>query len=285
MLFRSNILSERTSSRLGMRPYDSISIMFADIVGFTSQMHSQELSRLLEVVGDYFEEISSIIEEDNGLVDKYIGDCIMALWIDRQAHALSVCQAACNCQNKMIELREMWREQGLPELQIRIGINSGNALVGNCGSSRRLNFTALGDSVNCAQRLEALNKEFGTNILIGEETFELVKHAFVCEYVAYVAVRGRNNNPIRVYRPICPREEADQDTIAIEDKLMTARDAFLNYSFSEAIDHYKAVKSLLLSSQRTHQSYFFVDRMISLAESNIDNGVCSPQPLHEIFGE
>jgi adenylate cyclase len=156
--------------------------------------------RVIELLGDYLSEMSNLIEREQGTIDKFIGDGIMAFWNAPKPvpeHAMAACRAALACQRRLAELRAAPRPGGLP-LEARIGLNSGAVLVGNIGSRDRLNYSAVGDPVNVASRLEALNKLYGTRIMLGEETAALVRDRAILRELDRVAVYGRTGGA-RVY--------------------------------------------------------------------------------------
>jgi adenylate cyclase len=150
-----------------------VTVLFSDIRGFTTiseKLDAQELAGLLNA---YLTDMTKIIFRHQGTLDKYIGDAVMAIWgapFDAPDHAAKCCAAAAEMLSKLADLQKDWRARGYPELDIGIGINTGIASVGNMGSSLRYGYTALGDSVNLASRLEGLNKEYGTRIVVSEST-------------------------------------------------------------------------------------------------------------------
>jgi adenylate cyclase len=150
-----------------------VTVLFSDIRGFTTiseKLDAQELAGLLNA---YLTDMTKIIFRHQGTLDKYIGDAVMAIWgapFDAPDHAAKCCQAAVDMLSKLIDLQKDWRARGYPDLDIGIGINTGTASVGNMGSSLRYGYTAMGDSVNLASRLEGLNKEYGTRIVVSEFT-------------------------------------------------------------------------------------------------------------------
>jgi len=172
----------------------NITIFFSDIRGFTpiaEQLNPEDLVRLLN---DYLSEMTSIIRKDQGLVDKYMGDAIMAFWgapLDQPNHAIMACSSSLQMMDKLKELQKKWKNEGIPSFDIGIGINSGHAIVGNMGSSKRFDYTAIGDNVNLASRIEGLNKFFGTNIIITENTHKVIKNNFESRKLDIVKVKGK----------------------------------------------------------------------------------------------
>ncbi len=175
-----------------------LTVMFADVVGFT-KISERMGTAVIGVISSYLDVVSSTVESNGGTVDKYIGDAVMALWgaprLDAD-QARNACRAALDA-SKAVRDSGITDDRGEP-LQVRIGLHSGVAVVGNIGSSRRLNYTAIGDTVNLASRLEGVNKVFGTSILISEETRIAAGETFVTRELAEVSVVGRAE-PIRIH--------------------------------------------------------------------------------------
>ena len=124
-------------------------------------------------MNEYLSEMSKIVLDEGGTIDKYEGDLIMAFFgapMPEEDHAERACRAAVKMQLRMGELRDLWENRGYPELRVRIGLNSGSAIVGNMGSDIRFNYTAMGETVNLAARLESENKELGTYTLVSDYT-------------------------------------------------------------------------------------------------------------------
>lgn len=175
-----------------------LTVMFADVAGFT-KISERMGTAVIEVISSYLDVVSGTVESNGGTVDKYIGDAVMALW---GAPRLDADQARNACLAALAAIDAV-RDSGLTDdrgapLQVRIGLHSGIAVVGNIGSNRRLNYTAIGDTVNLASRLEGVNKVFGTSILISEETRVAAGNGLVTRELAEVSVLGRAE-PIRVH--------------------------------------------------------------------------------------
>ncbi|KAJ3006002.1 hypothetical protein HKX48_000346 [Thoreauomyces humboldtii] len=172
----------------------SLSIFFSDIANFTTIAESMSPQQLVLVMSEYLSEMSSIILESQGIVDKFIGDAVMAFWnapLYLDEHAIVACDAALKSQERLKQMRADWLEKGYPEIRARIGLNTGPALVGNLGSPTRLNYTCLGDTVNLASRLEELNKRYHTSIIVSDAVRDQVHEYFVLRPLDYVAVKGK----------------------------------------------------------------------------------------------
>jgi adenylate cyclase len=168
-----------------------VTIMFADVAGFTglSERLGQEI---VPVIGAYLDAVSRAVEAEGGTVDKFIGDAVMAFWgapTSDEEHAYRACRGALAALGAIAECG-VKDDAGKP-LRVRIGLNGGDALIGNVGSATRLNYTAIGDVVNVASRLEGANKLYGTSIIIGEATRRAAGRRIVAREIDRVAVLGR----------------------------------------------------------------------------------------------
>jgi len=180
-----------------------ITIMFSDIRGFTSiseQLDAQELALFLN---HYLSEMSRIVFKNNGTLDKYIGDAVMAFWgapYEEPGHATKACNAALDMMARLRDLQKQWEAQGKPRLEIGIGLNTGVASVGRMGSALRKAYTALGDSVNLSSRLEGLNKDYATHIVVSESTYEQAKDdGFLFRELDLLRVKGKLQ-PVTIYQ-------------------------------------------------------------------------------------
>ncbi|STX29675.1 guanylate cyclase [Legionella beliardensis] len=177
--------------------HQTITILFSDIKDFTKIAETISPKQLMVHLSEYFQLMTEAVISHQGTLDKYIGDAIMALWntpTPDKKHALHACRTAVHMMEKAAELNIKNQKLKLPEFIIRISINTGDAIVGNVGSGDRLNFTALGDAVNLASRLEAMNKIYHTQIIVSQSTFEQVKQYFSFRFLDKVAVRGKQES-------------------------------------------------------------------------------------------
>jgi adenylate cyclase len=164
--------------------------------GFTTFSESVEPEVLSRVITEYLDAMTAVVFELGGTVDKFVGDAVMAIWnapLDDPDHARHACEAAIAMQAALRQLSDRWESEGLPRQYMRIGINTGPASVGNMGSSRRFAYTALGDAVNLAARLEPLNNEYGTRMCISQATLDAAggRDAFLVRHLDLVAVKGK----------------------------------------------------------------------------------------------
>jgi class 3 adenylate cyclase len=157
-----------------------LTVFFSDIADFTTISEQLGVERLSQQLGSYFEGMTRTILAAHGSVDKFIGDAVMAFWgapRPLEDHAAHACRAALACQRTLDALTPQWREAGLPPMHTRIGLSTGDAVVGNMGYFERLSYTAIGDTVNLASRLESLNKFYGTKNIISEHTNDRANQA------------------------------------------------------------------------------------------------------------
>ena len=181
-----------------------MSVLFSDIRGFTTLSHRLEPQALVALLNEYLTAMTELVFRHDGVLDKYIGDAIMAFWnapLDQPDHAERACATALDMIARLKELQADWERRGVPKLELGIGINSGPMVVGNLGSRQRLAYTVLGDAVNVAARLEGLSKEYGTRVVVGEATRQAAGEAFVFRSLDVVAVVGRDE-PLAVYEVV-----------------------------------------------------------------------------------
>ena len=171
-----------------------LTIMFCDLEDFSTQAEHLTPEALLGQMSIYFEQVSRAIAEEQGTVDKFIGDGIMAFWgapAPLLDHVLRACAGAVRAARRMEQVNEVWRAKGRPTFRVRIGLHSAEVLIGNVGSSDRFSYTVMGDGVNVASRLEGLNKVFGTTICISDSVFAAAGPAIVARPLRRVQVKGR----------------------------------------------------------------------------------------------
>jgi adenylate cyclase len=231
-----------------------LTVLFTDIVGFTGL--SERLGDgIVPVLSDYLELASTAISTRNGTIDKFIGDAVMAFWgapTPNNRHAVDACAAALEFRRRLGQRRA---EPGVP-LRMRVGINTGRMLVGNIGSSERLSYTVIGDAVNVASRLEAVNKRYGTEILIGEDTRAAAGDAILVRRLDWVAVYGRVQG-LAVYELL---GMADQDALQ-SPEWVTAYEAGLDaYARRDWVDAIELFESAITIRGDDLPSRIFLER-------------------------
>jgi class 3 adenylate cyclase len=178
-----------------------VSILLSDIRGFTALSEQLEAEELVRFLNTHFSAMIEIIFEYEGTLDKFMGDAILALFgapLSHEDDPLRSVRAAIAMQAKLRELNEIWAVGGKNRVKMGIGISTGEVIVGNIGSEKRLEYTAIGEDVNYAQRIEALTKELPADILISEQTYEETKEHIIAEKFGPLTIRGKKE-PISVY--------------------------------------------------------------------------------------
>jgi len=187
-----------------------VTLLFSDVQGFTSISEKLPAEQVVNILNEYLEQMASVVFANDGVLDKYIGDGLMAWWggivvpgipEDTARDAWHAVKTAIEMQMKMEVLQKKWLSEGIVPLVIRIGVNSGEAIIGNIGSSQKMDYTAIGDTVNLASRLEGQNKEFNTHMMISESTYQLVKDRVKVRFLAVTKVKGKEEG-VRVYELI-----------------------------------------------------------------------------------
>jgi len=209
-----------------------ISILFSDIAGFTPFSEKLTPEELVSKLNEYLTVMTEIILKHGGTLDKYIGDAIMAFWgapLEISDHASRATKAALEMQAAI---------DRFPELATRIGIHTGSAVVGNIGSEQRFNYTAMGDVVNLASRLEGLNKYFGTRVLVSESTKKHLGADTICKRLGMVRVKGRLE-PIDIFEPIGASADVPPERIKAIDSIEKGIDLFSQGNYEEALKSFE----------------------------------------------
>jgi len=220
---------------------------FSDIAAFSSFSEQLEATALVHFLNQYLTEMSDIILKHGGTIDKYEGDAIVAFFgapMDMQDHALNCVLAAMEQQEALQRLRKQWAEEGYPELNIRIGMNTGPMVVGNMGTQTYMNYTMMGDHVNLAARLEGVCKVYRVPILMSKDSYTQIRERVAARFVDRVQVVGREE-PVDVYEPLGKRDEIQPEVIQRSREYEKAWSMMHKRHFSEAI------KILL----RLHEAY------------------------------
>ena len=226
-----------------------ITSFFSDVAGFTAISEALAPEELVNLLNEYLSEMTDIILSSGGTLDKYEGDAIIAFWnapLDQTDHALRACRAAMSCQKRLGELQSRFQEKYGRSVSARIGLNSGDAVVGNMGSGRRFDYTAMGDTINLAARLEGACKQYRVPVLIGEETFRRVKGEIAAREVDIVRVVGKAK-PVAVYEIIAEKDllaPAEAERLKAYDQ---AREAYKSRDWRRAESLFGAIKGDALS--------------------------------------
>jgi adenylate cyclase len=214
-----------------------VTVFFADIAGFTTiseQNPPEETARMLHIVLD---SLTEVVIEEKGVIDKYIGDCVMAFWgapVHTGNDEINACRAALHCIAQLNSINEGFQKEGIPRISIRIGIHSGDAIAGNLGSTRLFDYTVVGDTVNTASRLESVNKVFRTGIITSEKTIEKTGDLFLARELGLIEVKGKRE-PVRIYELMAESGHAGED---LKEKAALFHEALALYRqerFTDAI--------------------------------------------------
>ncbi len=187
-----------------------VSVLFSDIRGFTSMSEKMSAEEVMTNLNEYFSAMEPIVRKHNGIINKFIGDAVMAIFgepIHDENHAQNAVLCGLEMLQKVQELNKQWEEEGKQKIEIGIGINTGEVFVGNIGSEKRMEYTVIGDTVNLASRLESYNKTFNTKMLISASTFEESKNIVEAREITDVEIRGKANK-ITIYDIIKLQNEA-----------------------------------------------------------------------------
>jgi adenylate cyclase len=235
------LISEGTEAKLG-GDIRFMTVMFTDLAGFTG-MSERMGSRIIPLLSRYFDSVSVQVQAHGGTIDKFIGDAVMAFWgapkMNAQ-HAVDCCRAALGCQRAVREA-DLRDDAGRP-VKIRIGINSGDMLVGNIGSEVRLNYTVIGDAVNIASRLESTNKQYGSDIIIGPETRRLAGNRILVRELDRLAVYGRAGG-LQIYELLAMAGE-ETDASGWIGHYESGLAAYRAQDFAGAIGHFQQALDL-----------------------------------------
>jgi adenylate cyclase len=174
---------------------EQVTLLFSDIRGFTTISEGLPADRVVSMLNHYFSVWSDVIFKHGGTIDKFVGDAVMALWgapLRTEDHAENAVRAASEMVQRLPEINKVLGEMGLSPIRIGIGIHTGEAILGNIGSERKLDYTVIGDTVNLASRLEGLTKTYSCDILVSGATYERIKGAIECSHVDTVKVKGKD---------------------------------------------------------------------------------------------
>lgn len=198
----SRLIAQPELMRLGGEARE-VTLMFTDLANFTTLSEQLSAEQTVEVLTAYFNAMTPIVHASGGTVDKFIGDAVMAFWgapLDDAQHAEHAVRAAIAMQQAMQPLVADLAARGLPPIHMRIGLHTGRVVVGNVGSEQRFSYTAIGDAVNLAARLEGANKAFGTGILLSATTAAQLPATLALRALDDVVVKGKTE-PVRVFTP------------------------------------------------------------------------------------
>lgn len=232
-------------ANLGGRKED-LTIFFSDIAGFTSMSEKLTPEQLVKVLGEYLGAMSDIIMKRDGTLDKYIGDAIMAFWNAPNPvpnHAVQACFAAIENQQKLAELRIRWVNADLPPIGCRIGLHTGNVVVGNFGSEKRLNYTIIGDPVNLAARLESACKQYNITTMISQQTYEAAKDHIEVRLLDNIAVKGKKEG-VFVYELLGRKGKLIQEVREFNEAYQEGLAAYNAHEWDRAVECFEKAEYL-----------------------------------------
>lgn len=250
----------------------TITSFFSDIAGFTSISESMEPEELVHFLSIYLKEVSDIIMQEKGFINKYEWDAVMALWWafggDEKEQAFLACKSALAQQKKIEELNKDFKKNQGIEISVRMGINKWVAVVGNIGSvGKKIEYTALGDSVNTASRFEGINKLYGTLICVGESAMEEAKEFFVFRKLDSIQVKWKEK-PVFIYELVGEIGEVSEEKLAL---IAEFEKALAFYTIGKIVEWKEIFKKLYEDFQDT-PSLTFLNRCGKLIEEGVPEG-------------
>lgn len=224
-----------------------LSVMFSDIRGFTTISEKLTPEQLAKLINEYLTPMTNLVFEHGGTLDKYIGDALMAIYgapVDQPDHALRCARTAVHMMRELAKLQERWRIEGnnYPPIDIGIGVNSGPMVVGNMGGNQRFDYTVLGDNVNLASRLEGVNKEYRSHIIISESTYNMCDGQLAARELGAIRVKGKKE-PVKIFE-LLDDKPAEGDMLVIVETFNAGIAKFRAQQWEEARQQFR--KSLEL---------------------------------------
>jgi adenylate cyclase len=247
-----------------------VTVMFTDIEGFSRISEDIAPELLTSRLSRYFEALGAAISSNRGMIDKYIGDSIMAFWNAPELdpdHVVHACRAALQAARASRALAEKWRGRGRPAFRTRFGLHAGPALVGNVGARDRINYTLVGAVANQASRLEGLNKVYGTDILASREVAARTADQFVWRHIDRIVAAG-TTEVMEIYEPLGEAEQAEEH-VALLRHWLAGRAAYVDGRFDDAIRQFKAAAALRPGDGPCR---VFIDRCTEFARTGLPAG-------------
>jgi adenylate cyclase len=229
-----------------------MTVFFSDIEGFSAICEQLSPDGVVKLLNHYFTVMSEPIKSKHGIIDKYIGDAIMAFWgppfSAESEHAVLACHAALDQLASLEKFRAALPDiiglrKGLPSFRLRAGISTGDVIVGTIGSEGTKSYTVIGDTVNLASRLEAVNKHFGTSLIISECTWTMAKSAIEVRELDYIYVVGKSE-PSRVFELLGRSGQVDSARLQLRDEFGCGLQCYRDRDWSGAKNHFDACLKL-----------------------------------------
>lgn len=223
-----------------------LTVLFSDLEGFTGLAETRPPEELVGLLNEYLSAMTNLVLKNDGTVDKFEGDLIMAFWgapVPQRDHAKKCCEAALQMQDALAAIRTEWGMRKKPLLTARIGLHTGEMIVGNMGSSRKFNYTVIGDSVNLGSRLEGANKAYRTSIIASDQTARQAGKDFLCRELDIIAVRGRSE-PVKIHELRGKRGGSNEaDEIAFITAFEAGLRAYRERQWSDAIAEFEKAQT------------------------------------------
>jgi adenylate cyclase len=249
-----------------------MTVFFSDLEGFTALSEKFSAENVVGLLNQYFTLMSESIRESNGIIDKYIGDAIMAYWgppfTGPSEHPVLACKTALRQRELLKEFETklpglLGLRRDLPRFNIRVGISTGEVIVGSIGSDVAKSYTVIGDNVNLASRLESANKNYGTNILVGEEVWKMARDAIECREIDSIRVAGKIE-PVRIFEPLAENGKLDPATGRLRDHFESGLAAYRACKWDEAGREFKQCLEI---SPQDQPSRIFQSRIATFRET------------------
>lgn len=270
----NEMLKDPAKLKLGGDKKD-LSVLFSDIRGFTTISEKLTPEELVHLLNEYLTAMTDIVFKYDGTLDKYMGDAIMAVFgapLDQPDHARRACQTALDMMSELRRLQKKWLAEGKPPLNIGIGINSGDMVAGNMGSQMRFDYTVMGDNVNLGSRLEGTNKEYGSNIIFSEFTYDKVKDDMCCRELDWVRVKGKKL-PVKIYELLGEKKDESK----WKDLIGNFEEGLKLYRASRWDEAIAAFQKALAVKPEDAASQLYIERCKNLKENP------PPQPWDGVF--
>ena len=242
---------------------------FSDIQNFSTFSEALEPTRMVALMNEYLTVMSQVILDNEGTLDKYIGDAIVAFYgapAPVENHEKKSCTTALLMEDALEDLRQKWRQENdwpdiVYSMQHRIGLNCGKMVTGNMGSEMRMNYTMMGDTVNLAARLESSAKQYGVYNFVGENIYEETKDEFIFRFLDFVQVKGKNI-PVKVYELVSAKDNADNHTVNLIKVFEEGLDHYYQQQWDKALAHFKKAEGMEdhFTSRNTTPSAVFIER-------------------------
>ncbi|MEM7027015.1 MAG: adenylate/guanylate cyclase domain-containing protein [Pseudomonadota bacterium] len=247
-----------------------MTVLFSDVRGFTTISEGLSPTELSELINAYLTEMTKIIHEKRGTIDKYIGDAVMAFWgapLDNAEHAKCAVETAMAMLERLNAIRSDFVERGWPDLHIGVGINSGNMSVGNMGSEFRMSYTVMGDAVNLGSRLEGLTKNYGVEVIVSEGTVNAVPE-YIYRELDYVRVKGKEK-PIAIFEPVALKTEISKQEL---DEVQVMSEALKAYRQQQWLQAEQTFKRLQTEYSNKKLYAIYLDRISTFIQETPGSG-------------